>query len=181
MISTFRACVLGCVLIGFLAAGVPTWGAISPKAKTMKKPDSLIRGVGAVSGGQAGLNLSLLDLRRTFSKKAKTERLVMDFGGPDLKPKPGMAGYYHVELSYNPKRLVIDLPQILASQMTEAQILQRFKGSDYVKGGMLNFDRTSQTMQLVLELKKAANVRVMQVKNPKAVGKLVVDILPYKR
>lgn len=105
----------------------------------------------------------------------------MDFGSADLKPKAGLAGYYHVEVSYKPNRLVIDLPQILASQITEGELIKRVKGSAFIESGMLNFDRTAQTMQLILQLKKAVNVKVVQVKNPKTVGKLVLDITPYKK
>lgn len=160
--------------------------AAIPKAtkqatKQMPKPTSIIRGIGAVSGGQTGSSMALMDFRRTASKKKSIERLVMDFGGADLKAKPGMAGYYHVELSYKPNRLVIELPQILASQLTEAEIVKRVKGSDFIENGILNFDRTAQTMQVVFQLKKAVNVKVLQVRNPKAVGKLVLDITPYRR
>ncbi len=164
--------------LGFLNS---VHAAIPKTTRAMPVPSSIIRGVGAISGGQTGSNMSLMDLRRTASQKSKIERLVMDFGGADMKSKKGVAGYYHVEVSYNPKRLVIDLPQILASQLTEAEILKRLKGSAYIESAMLNFDRTAQTMQLILQLKKAVNVRVLQVKNPKVVGKLVLDMSPYKR
>lgn len=164
-----------------MAIGNPVWGAIPKSVKTMERPSSIIAGIGAVSGGQSAGNLALMDFRRTYSKKAKVERLVMDFSGPDMKPQKGLAGYYHVEVSYNPKRLTVDLPQILSSKMSETEILRRVKGSPYIENGMLNFDRTSQTMQLILQLKTAVNVRVLQVKNPKVVGKLVLDIGPYKK
>lgn len=162
-------------------AGAAISKATKQANKQMPKPSSIIRGVGSISGGQAGASMALMDFRRSSSKKKNIERLVLDFGGADLKAQKGLAGYYHVEVSYKPNRLVIDLPQTLASQMTEAEIMKRVKGSPFIENGMLNFDRTAQTMQVIFQLKKPVNVKVLQVKNPRVVGKLVLDITPYKR
>lgn len=172
MKSLFRLSLLALTLLtlSFRAA------AAIPKVEV--RPSPILKGAGVVMGGKAGPVLALMDIRRSESKKSKTERLVLDFGSGNLKPVNGQVGYYHAELQTQPARLILELPQTMGSALSEEQILSRFKKSLYVEKALVQFDRNLQSMTMVLQLKKAIQVRVTPVKNAKAPGKLVVDMMP---
>lgn len=150
--------------------------AAVPKAEF--KPAPILKGEGVLMGGKAGPTLALMDLRRSASAKLKKERVVMDFGGGNLKPANGLVGFFHAELQKKPSRLILELPQTYGSSLSEAQIQSRFKDSLYVKKAMVQFDRNLQSMTMVLELKSPMQVKVSPIRSRKGPGKLVVDIKP---
>jgi hypothetical protein len=158
---------------------VSTAQASVPKATALEI--QLARGVGAIYGGETRGLMGLLDVRKSSVAKQKIERLVFDFGSQDLKPKLGLAGYYHVEVSNNPPRISIELPQVMSSRITEVELQRRLAGSIHIKRAQIQFDRISQATQINLQLNGPVTARAIQVRNPKVLGKLVVDLFPYKK
>lgn len=140
-----------------------------------------VRGVGSLYGGQARSQLGLLDIRRTSSAKKKIERYVFDFGTADLRPTNGLAGYYHVEVSDKPSRISIELPQVLASRISETDLQKRIKGSEFVKRIQLQYDRSTQSTFIHMQTYYPVTARVAQVKNQNTLGKMVLDLMPVRK
>lgn len=157
--------------------GFATVVAAVPKAGLMK-PVPILRGSGVTTGGESGTSLSLMDVRRSSSTKTKLERIVMDFGGSDMKPSKGFVGYYHAELQDNPARLILELPQTYTSRLPEKEIMSRLKDSMYIRKSSIQFDQSVQSMTMIFELSHPIQLKVTPVKNPNFSGKIVIDMMP---
>ncbi len=129
---------------------------------------------GYVRGGVANGNYSLLAIRRTASKKMKTERLVIDIGDMAQAPITGALGYYNVELKKN-NSLVLDFAQTLNSKFSKKTMNEVIKDSAAIRSAKIHFEPTSQTMSLVFDLKKKATIKVLPVIGKSS--KMVIDII----
>lgn len=176
--GNFRKMMLAATFFVVLPVAWPALAAI-PRAQVT--PVRILNGEGVAMGGSSGQSLSLMDFRRSSSKKNNQERFVLDFGGADLKEAKGLVGYYHVELQDNPARLILELPQTFASRLSEKDILKRLQDSRYVRQALVQFDRNLQSLTLVFQLKQPVQIRVARVANPESTGKLVIDLLPENK
>jgi hypothetical protein len=139
---------------------------------------------GVVRGGSADSYMSLLDVRRTYSKKAKTERLVFDWGGKSLGPVT-KGGYYQVEYHKAagkiPAHVIVSLSLTLNSKVESHMLNQKTKDGLFIKQARLDFDPVSQAQNLTFDLKRPVRVRVMsfsgQKNNPRSPAHLVVDLV----
>ena len=84
-------------------------------------------------------------------------------------------GYYTVELKKN-NQVILNFNQTLSSRLTEKEMQKRFKTSAFVRSSKMVFDPMSQTTSVILDLKKAAAVKVISVSGSKQTSKLVVDL-----
>jgi hypothetical protein len=132
---------------------------------------------GFVRGGTADGGYSLLSIRRTASKKLKTERIVIDIGDITQSPLLGKLGYYNVELKKN-NSLVIDFAQTLNSKFSLKTIKEVIKGSPAIRSAKIHFEPTGQTMSLVFDLKKNTTVKVLPISGEKKqAAKMVLDLV----
>ncbi len=146
--------------------------------KPTLKPSPILKGAGTLTGGQAGQTLGITDFRHFNQPKSTAERIIIDFGKSNLQALNGVVGYYHAELQQSPSRLAVELPLTLGSKVSEKDVVQRLSRSRSIKKAMISFDRTSQSTNLVLQFKTPMMVRVSRVEDPKAPGKLVMDLMP---
>jgi hypothetical protein len=143
------------------------------------KPQNILRNNGALQGGESGQVTSLLDLRKSIAKGGKLERIVVDVGSADYQKLKGRLGYYTVELKKG-QQVIVNFGQTLNSKFSEKDLAKKLRGSAFVRNSKMLFDPMSQTLSLVMDLKKPATVKVISVSGSKETGKLVLDFMESK-
>lgn len=163
----------------FLFIAGPAAKAAVPK-KLAAPVGRILREEGVATGGLAGTGFSLLDLRRTADVKKNYERIVIDIGDMQGNPNKGLPTYFHAELKKNPSRLVMDFNQTPVSRIDDAKLMNRFKGSMFVKKTSMILDPEDRALNLTMDLKPGTSARVFQVKGQKTTSKVVVDLYTTK-
>ena len=133
---------------------------------------------GVFIGGRSGMGATLLDVRRSYDSKARSERIVLDWGDQNAKPMVGSIGFFHVSVDAKNKRVVVDLSQVVQSSLQEAEILKRLKASPLIKSSRLLFDPYNVSTQLILEFKSPIAVETFYLVNNKDPSRLVLDVRP---
>lgn len=160
--------IIGALLLPvFLYAALPT---------SHKVQQGIIAEQGAVSGGVAGNGFSMLKMQLIEMKTANRERFIFDIGDLSGKKVKGLPGFYHVQLVKNPPQIIIDFSQMPVSKVFENDLTKIIKSSVIVASGKLVSDPVDKSLTMVLNLKKPAKMKVMQVKGEKDTSKLVVDM-----
>jgi len=134
---------------------------------------------GTVIGGEtpAGSHgFSLLDVRRIFAAKDHIERILLDFGDDQGKPLKGKLGYYHVSIEKGQTRVVVDLAQMLGSNINQDRIRQIFQASPLVKEARINYDPVDSNITLQLLLKKKVMLEVFQLPSKDKASRVVLDL-----
>lgn len=131
---------------------------------------------GTISGGEAGILHTLLDIRRIQAPKDKIERLLLDLGDAQGQPLKNRVSYFQVSLEKNNPRVVIDLSQMNASGVDQKKISQIFKSSTFVKTAKINFDPIDTTITIQLELKKNVQLEAFQLTDKTKAGRIVIDL-----
>lgn len=149
------------------------WAAI-PKNPTALK---VLTAPTAVIGGISGVGYSILNVKKELNKQAKYERLIIDIGDLQGKRNLGLPAYYHAQFTKDPARLVLDFAQVPVSKISQLQLQNILKGSQYVRHSRLLKDPSDGSMTVILDLKPSTKIRVMQVKGVKDTSKVVVDLL----
>jgi len=139
------------------------FAAISPQAKKALSNSAILRTNGAIHGGLAGKGFSLLSVKSQASRNQKLERLTVAVGDPLFQTHQGAPGYFHIENSQDSKRVVINFAQTYNAKFDEKTLQQVFAKSPFVKSSQMIFEPESQTMSLVLTLKKQASIRAIPV------------------
>lgn len=163
---------LGLALLGF---GNPAVGASKYKKSLDKKIGSYIS-QGTFIGGRVGKGFTLLNVRRSLSKKHRMERVILDIGNFKGKPAIGEINYYHVAIERKPARVTIDLNQVARSGVDQEKMVGIFKRSAFVKSSEITFDPEDQTTTLVLNLKRPTMVEVFKVSSPNTPSRIVLDM-----
>ncbi|MGZ3773487.1 MAG: hypothetical protein ACXVCY_10800 [Pseudobdellovibrionaceae bacterium] len=166
---------IGCLMALFLALPVMAAVTSQPIKPVVSK---ILEGEGTTYGGLAGNGFTLLDLRRTADKKKKIERIVVDVGDRNGAVMRGWPGYFHVELKKNPQRLIVDFAQMPNSNIDQAQLASRMKGSLAILNTSMSLDPVDSSLNVTLDLKKNTKVRVYQVAGKKMTSKVVIDLIP---
>ena len=152
------------------------FAAISPQAKKIST-SAILRTSGAIHGGVAGRGFSLIGVRSQASKNQKLERLTVAMGDPLFQAHHGAPGYFHIENNVEAKRVVINFSQTYNAKFDEKGLQQAFAKSPFVKTSQLIFQPESQTMSLVLNLKKQASIRAIPVSGKgKQTAQLAIDL-----
>ncbi len=159
----------------------PSVQAASPFKKSLSKKTGKYISEGVIVGGRVGKGYTLLNIRRSFSKKAKIERVVLDIGDLRGRPVLGEVNYFHVSVDKGLSRVVVDLSQVSRSGVSQAQLLELFKKSPLVRSAEITYDPEDVSTNLVLKMKKPTFVEVFQLSEPNAPGRIVIDMKPAKR
>lgn len=171
-------------IISFLAAGffyAPVVMAAVSSLKDQKLTNRILFTDGSVRGGQAGTGFSLVGVKAMPSKNQQVERISLAMGNGAQRVLAGRPGYFNVELRPGQRQIVIDLPQTINSRYEEAQLKKVFSKSPFVQKTQLFFDPEGQSLSLVLDLKKKAGLRVIEVAGKKQqTAKLVLDLFEDK-
>ncbi len=123
----------------------------------------ILRGTGAIHGGLAGRGFSLLNIKSEIAKSQRLERLTVDIGDSALQPYVGAPGYFHIENNIQSRQVIIHFLQAINAKFDEKRLQQIFSKSPFVKSSRMNFETESQTMSMVLQMKKEASLRVLPV------------------
>ena len=81
---------------------------------------------GTFIGGRVSKGFTLLNVRRSFSKKKRMERVILDIGDMRGKPSLGEVNYYHVAVEQKPARMAIDLNQVSRFGVDQEKLIQIF-------------------------------------------------------
>lgn len=162
----------GILLVGFGSQ------AATPFKKSLSEKKNAYVTTGTFIGGQANPGgISLLNVRRSFSAKAKVERVMIDLGDKEMKPLSGNLSYYQASIDPGQNRVVLDLAQFKMSRVSEQQVRNLFRKSPYVKSADLTLDPEDKAATLVLHLKQPMRLEVFK-QNSKKVGRIVMDLTP---
>jgi hypothetical protein len=168
--------------IAVLASMVFQVDAATPYKRTLNVKKNAYLTDGVFIGGKSGKGASLLGVRRTHSKKAKIERVILDLGGEDIRTARGRAmPFYQVSVDKNSRRVVLDLAQLKLSRVTEAQLRNLFAKSPYVQDAALTMDPEDKGATMVLTLRQPMRLEVFQLVNKKKPARLVMDLIPMPK
>lgn len=159
------------------AASTQTSPTASNKALQTSKQAHILTAPTAIVGGVAGAGFSLLNIKRELSASGNVERLVIDVGDINGKPNLGPPSYYHAQLMKDPARLVLDFSQMPLTLLSEKQLVQKLRGSKFVRRVQMTLDPEDQTLSMILDLKPATRIRLLQIKGVNKTSQLVVDFL----
>lgn len=147
--------------------------ALPPNAQNAK---NILKYQGALNGGVAGTGFSLLKMSKIALAQNKLERWVIDIGDIKGRVNKGVPGFYHVQLTQNPAQLIIDFNQMPVSVFSESELTKMTQSSVFISKGRLLSDPTDKTLTMIFDLKKPAQVKVLQVLGKKETSKLVLDL-----
>jgi hypothetical protein len=141
------------------------------------RSSSILLGEGSIKGGSAGTGFTLLSLKSHIAKSNKIERLTIDVGNGAAEKLSGPVAYFNVQNDPRGKRVMVDFSQTLNSKFEASHLKNAFARSPFVSKADLIFEPQSQTMSLVLDLKKPAAIRAQSFPgNSHQTAKLVLDL-----
>jgi hypothetical protein len=129
-----------------------------------------------IRGGEAGQGFSLLGLRRHYVASSGTERIVFDIGdqrGQKLTTRPG---YFQMVQDAKNSRVVLDLYQISASQMTPEEFIKSVKSSPLIKSARMLYDPEDRGLTLELLLNAKVTARAFEMEPGSSGARIVLDI-----
>jgi hypothetical protein len=151
--------------------------AIAPQTKNALRNSAILRGSGAIHGGLAGQGFSLLGIQTTVAKSQKLERLTVAMGDSQFQSYRGAPGYFHIENSADSKQVVINFMQTINAKFDEKNLQKTFSASPFVKSTQMLFDPQTQTLSLVLQMKRQAGIRVIPINGTKnQTAQLKIDL-----
>lgn len=162
------------VLLLVLSTGMAQAASLYKRAPDERRQAFITEG--AFYGGMAQKPSSLLNLRRKYSATTDLERLIVDIGDDQLKPRRDAIGSYHVAIERDPSRLVLDLSYIHKSALTEGQMQNIFKSSPFIKEVKAVMDPEDHSLSLVLTLKKHVALEVYEMAKGSQPSRLVIDL-----
>lgn len=166
------------VIICLFAASIVAHAA-SPYKRSLEQKKNQYIGDGVFIGGKANSGgISLLNIRRTFSGKAKVERVMIDLGDKEMKPLTRDLSYFQASMDSKNNRVVLDLAQFKMSRVSESQLRNLFRKSPYVKSADLTLDPEDKAATLVLNLKQPMRMEVFKMTKGKTPGRIVMDLTP---
>jgi|GEM_PF-1523743 len=165
------------LLLAFTLSGFSALAATPYKRTLSVKSNAYVKD-GVFIGGKANEGTSLLGVRRTYSGKAKIERVIVDLGDHEAKPAGRNPGYYQVSMDSANNRVVMDLAQLRFTKISEAQLQNLFRGSPYVSEAQLTMDPEDKAATMVLKLKRPMRLEVFQLMDKKKPGRVVMDLTP---
>ena len=130
---------------------------------------------GAVTGGQAGVGFSILNLD-LVPQKNKVERIIVDIGDRQGKPHLGKPGYFHVEMKSN-QMISIDFAQTGLTRVDQEKLNAALKKSRLVSKGLITFDSQDYNMNVTLTPRKPIKVKTYQVVGKNKTSKVVIDLI----
>lgn len=160
----------------FLLFAVSTINLFAAIPSPSNQAKNIIKFQGALQGGVAGNGFSLLKISKLFFPQTHSERWIVDVGDLKGKVNKGLPGYYHVQMVQNPPQMIVNFNQMPVSVFNEIELTKMIKSSVFVSKGKLLSDPTDKTLTMIFDLKKPAQLKVLQVKGQKETSKLVFDL-----
>lgn len=154
--------------------------AASPFKNSLAQKKNSYLEDGVFVGGKAGSGVSVLDVRHSFSAKMQIERLIVDLGNGDGKPLGKDISYFQASVDAKQNRIVLDLAQLHASQVSEQKIQALLKKSPYVASAEFTLDPEDKAGSLVLHLKRPMRLEVFKLLDSKKPARVVLDLTPAR-
>ena len=169
------------ILIAFVGparASIPS--RLTSFVPTKLEKTNRYRAAGVFTGGAAGTGTSILAVRRSFSRRAALERVVVELGDREAKPPGERMGYFQAGLDPAGRRLTLDVSQLRLSKVTEAQLQRVFRESPYVRAVSYTFDPEDNAATMVLDLKRPVALEVFRTIKRGAPARIVMDLRARK-
>lgn len=158
---------------------MPSWGATAFRKALDTKKNLYIDG-GTIIGGEAGKSFSLLKVRRQADLKKKLERVVINLGDEQGRLLKGRVSFFQVNLEPKNSRLVVNLSQVVASKVSQEELVAEFKKSPFIRSVDLILDPIGSSTSLVLDLKRKVRAEVFKMESKGAPGRIVIDMIPTR-
>lgn len=153
--------------------------AYTPFKRSLDEKKNVYMTDGVFTGGKASPGgVSLLNVHRAYSKVSKIERVTLDLGDKKLKPLGKGMGFFQASLDSRTNRLEIDIPEFNMTRVSERQLRNLFKKSQYIKTADMTLDPEDRSATIVLQLKQPMRLEVFQNLKDKAPARIVMDLVP---
>lgn len=130
-------------------------------------------GAGAIAGGRAADEFSLLSVVRT-PLKGGGEKLVITYGDRFGKPVKGEPGFFHVALDRDSRRVVIDLAQVSRTAVDPVDLGKILSSSKFVSGSDMTMDPHDGSTNITLSLKSPVTIKVAAMAGE--TGRLAIEM-----
>lgn len=135
---------------------------------------SVLSKAGAVVGGVAGEELSLLKIETSLSETSN--KLLLAYGDRIGRVAKGEPGYFNLTLDRDARRIVIDLAQVTKTGVDPAELKRRFASSKMILSSEMTMDPLDATTNLTLTTRQAVDVVVSTQSSPQS--GVVIEIKP---
>lgn len=149
------------------------FGAIPVQQASSEKKNIYLEN-GVFIGGFDQGTLSLLNVRHSFQKQSKLERIVFDLAKDDGKPAE-RPGFFHVSVQRNLNRVVIDLENIGRTKVTAAQVTRLFQKAHYFSAARFYYDSRTRNLTVEMSTKNKPKVEVFELVTSGKPGRIVLD------
>ncbi len=154
--------------------------ASSPFKQSLTQKTNVYVKDGLFIGGVAGQGASLLNVRRSFSKAANLERVIVDLGDKDAKPSGKNMSYFQASMDSAHTRVILDLAQLRMTMVSEQRVRQAFKNSPFVASVEFTLDPEDKAGTIILNLKQPMQLEVFELLAAKKPARVVMDLKPIK-
>lgn len=135
---------------------------------------SVLSKTGAVVGGVAGEELSLLKIETSFGESSN--KLVLAYGDRTGRVAKGEPGYFNLTLDRDSRRIVIDLAQVTKTGVDPVELKRRLASSKLITSSEMTMDPLDGTTNLTLTTRQSVEVIVETQSSPQA--GVVIEIKP---
>ncbi len=131
-----------------------------------------------IGGFEHGVQ-SLVSVRRSFDQDTKVEKTVIEISSGGKKNSPERPGFYHISLQKKPRRLLIDMHNVVGSKMSEELLRKNFSLSRYFSDVKIFEDPMTKSMTLEIPLrettKASMKIEVFELSSVGQPGRIVID------
>jgi len=149
--------------------------AVAAIAPLQVKPGRLVPAIrgGALAGGRAAEEFSLLGLRRVAGR-AGMERFIISYGDRNGKPLKGEPGFFQIALDRSAKRLVIDLAQVSRTAIDSKDLARVLSSSRFVAGSDMTMDPLDGSTNITIHTKIPIALAVMSEVSDQ--GRIILEL-----
>jgi hypothetical protein len=131
---------------------------------------------GTIIGGDTGSAFTLINARRIYSPKDNIERLLLELGDDHGRPLLNKISYFQVSIEKGRPRVVIELSQMLASSVDEAQLRKIFASSPNVEKVKINYDPIDTALSIQLYLKRNVQLEAFKLPSATKASRIAIDL-----
>ena len=126
-------------------------------------------------GGYGEGDVTLVNVRHSFEKSTKVERLVLDLSRGTSGKGVERPGFFHIAIQKNPPRVVIDLQNVTRSKVNEQQVTTVLRKAHFFSKALFYEDQRSKDLTIELPMKSRAKIEVFELVVPGKPGRIVLD------
>ncbi|MCB0422667.1 MAG: hypothetical protein KDD61_16820 [Bdellovibrionales bacterium] len=153
------------------ADGAPNFKSASTNKKGLYLVDGVFQGGRTLIEGT-----SLLNIRRHYYPKQKTERLVFDMGDFFGRPLLNRVGHFYVKINKHRRSINIEFTDLKKLNMSKDKLLRVVAQSPLINDFTYSFDPLDHSFVLVLKMKENVAVEAFQLPSAQKASRIVLDI-----